>query len=93
MAKDITHQENILALKRIEGQVRGLQKMIEDQRYCVDILTQMRSAIQAMVSVNQKILKKHLEGCVVDALENSTRSEKQSKIDEMVELFSKYRVG
>ncbi len=54
-------------LRRIEGQVRGLQKMIEDDKYCIDILTQISAATKALQSVALGLLDEHMAGCVVDA--------------------------
>jgi len=54
-------------LRRIEGQVRGLQKMIEDDKYCIDILTQISAATKALQSVALGLLDGHMAGCVVDA--------------------------
>ena len=54
-------------LRRIEGQVRGLQRMVEDDKYCIDILTQISAATKALQSVALGLLDEHLAGCVVDA--------------------------
>ncbi len=54
-------------LRRIEGQVRGLQKMVEDDKYCIDILTQISAATKALQSVALGLLDEHMAGCVVDA--------------------------
>ncbi|MDP8212739.1 MAG: metal-sensitive transcriptional regulator [Candidatus Zapsychrus exili] len=93
MKKHPCHKNQIIALKRIEGQVRGIQKMIEEGRYCVDILTQFRSVTRAIVSVQEKVFKKHLETCVKDALKGKSESDRQNKIDEAISLLSKYRGG
>ena len=86
-----THKDQLIFLKKIEGQIRGIQRMIEDKRYCVDILTQLHSIVGAILRVEDKILKKHLEGCVVKALKGRSEVEKQRKIDEIVELISRFR--
>jgi DNA-binding FrmR family transcriptional regulator len=83
-----SHEEQTVFLNRIEGQVRGVSKMIEEKRYCVDILTQLHSIIGA---VENKILKKHLEGCVVHAMKGGSENEKQKKIDEIIDLITKFR--
>ncbi|MEK7874929.1 MAG: metal-sensitive transcriptional regulator, partial [Pseudomonadota bacterium] len=72
-------------------QIRGIQKMIEQKRYCVDIITQIRSIIGALYRVEEEIFKKHTQGCVVNALKGKSEVEKQKKIDEIVELISKFR--
>jgi DNA-binding FrmR family transcriptional regulator len=54
-------------LRRIEGQVRGLQRMVEEDKYCIDILTQVSAATKALQSFSLELLDEHLAGCVVDA--------------------------
>ena len=86
-----THEEQLKFLKRIEGQVRGVQKMIADGRYCIDIITQIHAIIGAMYSVENKILKKHIDGCVATALQGDSELEKHNKINEIMDLFEKFR--
>ena len=81
-----THAEQIVYLKKIEGQIRGVQKMIEEGRYCVDILTQIQSIGGAVKRVENEIFRKHLEGCVAGALKGGSALESQKKIDEVVDL-------
>lgn len=87
------HKEQLIALRRIEGQVRGVQKMIEERRYCVDILTQLSSVGGALLRVQDKILQRHLKGCVSNALKGRSEVEKQKKIDEIIGLLKNYRKG
>ncbi len=86
-----THEKQLVPLKRIEGQIRGVQKMIEDRRYCVDILTQLHSIIGAILQVESEILRKHLEGCVAHALKGKSEVEKQKKIEEIIDLITRFR--
>jgi DNA-binding FrmR family transcriptional regulator len=86
-----THEEQLLFLKKIEGQIRGIQKMIQEKRYCVDIITQLHSVIGAVSRVEEKVFQKHLEGCVNHALKGKSEIEKQKKINEVLELISKFR--
>jgi len=86
-----THEEQIVFLKKIEGQIRGIQRMIEEKRYCVDIITQIHSIIGALYRVENEIFKKHIDGCVVSALKGKSGTEKQKKINEVVELISRFR--
>jgi CsoR family transcriptional regulator, copper-sensing transcriptional repressor len=58
----------ITRLRRIEGQIRGLQRMVEDDKYCIDILTQVAAATRALQSVALGLLEEHLSHCVVDAV-------------------------
>ena len=91
MKQSTTHEEQLEFLKKIEGQVRGIQKMIEEKRYCIDIVTQIHSVIGALYRVEGQIFKKHLDGCVINALKGKSESEKQKKIDEIIELISRFR--
>ncbi len=93
MTPNPCHKDNIVALKRIEGQVRGIQKMIEEERYCVDILNQLSSVVQAVASVKRKIYKRHLEYCVNEALQMGSAEEKQQKINEILDLLHKHNGG
>lgn len=91
MKQPTTHQEQLEFLKKIEGQIRGIQKMIKDKRYCVDIITQIHSIIGALHRVENEIFKKHIDGCVVSALKGKSEPEKEKKISEVIELISKFR--
>ena len=86
-----THEEQLDYLRKIEGQIRGIQRMIEEKRYCVDILMQIRSVIGALRRVEGQIYKKHLDGCVAAALKGESEEEKQKKINEVIELLEKFR--
>ncbi|TNF56416.1 transcriptional regulator [bacterium] len=86
-----THEEQLVFLKKIEGQVRGIQKMIKEKRYCVDILTQLHSIIGAISRVESEILRKHLNGCVTSALKDRSEVVKQKKIDEVIDLITRFR--
>lgn len=70
-------------LRRIEGQIRGLQRMIEDDRYCIDVLTQISSSTKALQGVGLGLLDEHLHHCVADAARNDD-DQGQAKIDEAV---------
>ena len=91
MKKHPCHKEQIVALKRIEGQVRGVQKMVEEKRYCVDILTQIASVVGALLGVQDNVLEKHLHMCVTSAFKGKSEVEKQNKINEMFVLIKKFR--
>jgi len=91
MKQITTHESQLEYLKKIEGQVRGIEGMIEGKRYCVDILTQLRSVIGALYRVENEIFRRHTEGCVVNALKGRSEREKQEKIDEVIGLISKFR--
>lgn len=77
-------------LKRIEGQVRGVQRMIEEEKYCVDVLTQIGSYISASERVASLVLKDHMEHCVKAALEDGENAdEKVQELHEAVDRFLK----
>ena len=84
-------EDLVRRLRRIEGQVRGLQKMVEERRYCVDILTQIDAVTAALARVQDQILESHLNHCVADALEGEDRGARREKVDEVVTLLKKYR--
>ena len=66
--KNPCHKEEVPSLNRIEGQVRGIANMIDDDKYCIDILNQIKAVRNAITSVEGRILKKHMKECVRDAL-------------------------
>ena len=79
-------------LHRVEGQVRGIERMIEDERYCIDILTQIAAATTALESVAFKILDEHVNHCVAGALESGdaeVAAEKSRELLEAVHRFSR----
>jgi CsoR family transcriptional regulator, copper-sensing transcriptional repressor len=81
-------------LHRIEGQVRGIERMVEDERYCIDILTQIAAATTALESVAFKILDEHENHCVAGALESGdaeVAAEKSRELLEAVHRFSRSR--
>ena len=76
-------------LKRIEGQVRGVARMIEEDRYCIDILTQTSAIKAALHKVEEAILRDHVSHCVAHAFAAGGRSEQRAKIDELVGVLEK----
>jgi DNA-binding FrmR family transcriptional regulator len=91
MAEYPDHKDNLDALHRIEGQMRGIMRMIEEGRYCIDILTQINSAQAALMRVHDKILEKHLNGCVTNALKGKSDLERQKKVNEIFDLLKRFR--
>ncbi|MDF1525264.1 MAG: metal-sensitive transcriptional regulator [bacterium] len=85
------HSTQIPRLNRIEGQIRGITRMIQEGRYCVDILTQVKSASNALAKVQENIFKAHLEGCVRNSLTGDDQGERKAKVDEILEILSKFR--
>jgi DNA-binding FrmR family transcriptional regulator len=81
---------NLKRLRRIEGQVRGVQKMIESDRYCSDILAQVSSVQEALRGVSQALLKNHLRHCAIAAFSSDEASEREAIAEELVGLFAKF---
>jgi DNA-binding FrmR family transcriptional regulator len=84
------HHEQLQRLRRIEGQVRGLANMVEQERYCIDILTQLRAARAALRRVEESVLRGHVESCVAGALRGSDRDEQRRKVDELFDVLSRF---
>jgi DNA-binding FrmR family transcriptional regulator len=80
---------NLARLKRIEGQVRGLQKMVEEERYCVDIMTQISSVQEALRSVGRELMRNHLKHCATSAVKAGP-SQADAVYDELIDLFYKH---
>jgi DNA-binding FrmR family transcriptional regulator len=72
-------------LRRIEGQVRGIQKMVEDDRYCIDVLTQVNAAKAALESVALQLLADHTEHCVAEAIRSGEGTAKVRELSQAVE--------
>jgi DNA-binding FrmR family transcriptional regulator len=77
-------------LKRIEGQVRGLQRMVEEERYCGEILVQLSSVQEALRGVGKLVMRSHLEHCVTDALRSGDRLEAERAYVEVLDLMYKH---
>lgn len=82
-------KKNLDRLRRIEGQVRGLHKMVEEDRYCADILTQISSVQEALRSVSRELMRNHLKHCATHAFKQGN-AEAEAMYDELVELFHKH---
>jgi len=85
--KNPEHTKEIPNINRIIGQLEGIKRMIEDNRYCPDILIQLMATRSAIRSVSGNILKTHLQSCVVQSFDSEV--ERQEKIDEIKSLFDK----
>src|SRR5213593_3653149 len=80
---------NLTRLRRIEGQIRGLQKMVEEDRYCADVLTQISSVHEALRSVARELMRNHLKHCATSAIRAGNESA-DAMYDELVELMHKH---
>jgi DNA-binding FrmR family transcriptional regulator len=80
----------ITRLHRIEGQVRGIEKMVADERYCIDILTQIGAVSTALETVAQKLLEEHANHCVAGALASGSREEAEDKTRELLQAVQRF---
>ena len=84
-----TKAKNLKRLRRIEGQVRGLQKMVEEDRYCADIMTQISSVHEALRAVGKELMRNHLKHCATTAI-RAGEDDAESMYDELMELMYKH---
>lgn len=82
-------ERNLKRLRRIEGQVRGLQRMVEEERYCADVLTQISSVHQALRAVGRELVRNHLKHCAAQAIEEGPE-EAEAMYDEIVDMMHKH---
>jgi len=80
---------NLRRLRRIEGQIRGLQRMVEGDRYCADILTQVSSVQEALRAVARALMRNHLSRCAAHAIRTGSEEERQGMYDELLEMIYK----
>ena len=78
-------------LNRIAGQVRGIAQMVEDERYCIDILNQLQAVKSALTKVESQVLKDHAACCVAEAIKSGNADEQRQKFGELVDLFERRR--
>jgi DNA-binding FrmR family transcriptional regulator len=88
--KHAEHTDQLQRLRRIEGQVRGLVRMVEERRYCVDILTQLRAARAALRRVEEGVLREHALHCVAEALREGDPAEQREKVDELLAVLGRF---
>lgn len=84
-------KSNLARLGRIEGQVRGVGRMIEEDRYCIDVLTQIRALRAALDKVEQEVLSHHLTHCVTEAFAAGSERDRRTKIDELIKILDRSR--
>ena len=90
MLNDESRGKALGRLRRIEGQVQGLQRMIDNDAYCVDILLQISAVQGALEQVQKLLLGRHIESCVADALRSGSKGERQQKIEELLDVFARF---
>lgn len=81
------HSRQLPKLNRVEGQLAGIKKMIEEGRYCPDIIQQVRATRKALFGVESALLESHLEHCVSGAIVGKNTSEKEAKLTEVMQIF------
>ncbi len=91
MIDPMTKAKVLGRLRRIEGQVQGLQRMIDADTYCVDVLLQVAAVQGALEQVEKLLLGRHIESCVADAMRSGSKHDRQRKIDELLAVFTRFR--
>ena len=87
--KDCSKDALLKRLKRIEGQVRGISKMVDENRYCIDVITQISAAQAALRRVEEVVLKDHVGHCVEHAIATGNKAEQRKKIAELMEVLGR----
>lgn len=87
--KPADHREDLIRLKRIRGQLEGIERMIEEGRYCLDIVHQIRSITAALKSAEGLVMERHIRHCVREAIEARDPRLSEVKIEELLNLFNK----
>src|SRR5687768_7372830 len=90
MMNDATKQKVLARIRRIAGQLEGVARMIEADRYCVEVLLQIASAQAALSQAGKVVLRSHVETCVTDAMTTAGPAEQKQKLDELMEVFALY---
>lgn len=88
--KDEARKKVLMRLRKIAGQVAGIERMVEDDRYCVDILHQVAAVEAALDRVGHILLAGHVETCVTSAIESGRPRERKQKLDELMEVFARF---
>lgn len=91
MIDDETEQEALRRLRLIEGQIGGIERMIRDRRYCIDVVMQIAAAESALHRVAEIVLRNHIETCVISAFRSSDEMETKAKIDELMRVYGNLR--
>jgi DNA-binding FrmR family transcriptional regulator len=88
---DAAEEQTLKRLRKIKGQLAGIEKMITDRRYCVDIVIQIAAAESALHRLAGIVLRNHIETCVLTAFRSKDRNEVRSKIDELMRVYASLR--
>jgi DNA-binding FrmR family transcriptional regulator len=90
MMDDATEKKVLNRLRKIAGQVGGIARMVEEDRYCVDVLLQVASAQAALGEAGKLVLRSHVDTCVSAAMASGKPTERKQKLDELMQVFSRY---
>lgn len=94
IAKDADTKSKLLArLRRARGQLQAIERMVEDDAYCVDVLVQIAAIQGALGRIGQKLLGAHMHHCVAEAMTDGDVDTRQAKIDELLDIFARYGMG
>lgn len=85
-----SHEAEIKRLNRVAGQIEGIKKMINEGRYCPEILSQLRAVRSAVKGIEAEILRRHLSSCVASAIQNGDEASRTKSINEVASMFSKF---
>jgi DNA-binding FrmR family transcriptional regulator len=85
-----TKRQALGRLRRIVGQVQGVQRMVEEGKYCVDVLLQISAVQGALEQVSKILMTRHIESCVLDSLRAGSERERSQKIDELIRVFARH---
>ena len=88
--KEEARAKVLARLKKVAGQVEGIRRMVEEDRYCVDVLHQIAAVEGALDRVGHLVLAAHVETCVTSAIESGRPKERREKLDELMEVFSRF---
>ncbi|MEX2161922.1 MAG: metal-sensitive transcriptional regulator [Anaerolineales bacterium] len=83
----MNHQAALKRLKTIEGHVRGIQRMLEQGEYCIDVIRQIQATQSALSKVNQLVLEEHMHSCVITAVRGEDAKERERVINEIAEVY------
>ena len=84
-----THEENLTRLRRVEGQVRGVRRMIEEGEYCIDIITQIQAVQSALGAIRRRVLEKHMDTCVLEAIRSKSKADADDKVQELMRVMKR----
>lgn len=91
MRNDDIAKKVSVRMNKVIGQLQGIQRMVENDRYCVDILIQLSSAVGAISKIEDLVMKQHLEHCVAGAMTSGSDEEKDEKIEEVMDVIARFR--